>query len=73
MGLSSSAQSFQRLLDHVLEGVDNIFIYLDDIMVFNKNETDHMKTLGLVFKRRLTMNTQKLCSWHRQVNRNIVR
>ena len=51
MGLSCSAQSFQRLLDHVLEGLDNTFCYLDDIMIYNKNKKEHIKTLEEVFKR----------------------
>ena len=33
MGLSSAPGTFQRLLDTILQDVDNIYIYLDDIMV----------------------------------------
>ena len=51
MGLSSSAQSFQRLLDSVLEGLDNCFCYLDDVMIYSKNKQDHIKTLNELFKR----------------------
>ena len=51
MGLSSAAQSFQRLLDHVLEGLDNVYCYLDDIMIYNNNKKDHQKTVEEVFKR----------------------
>ena len=51
MGLSSAAQSFQRLLDHVLEGLDHVFCYLNDIMVYNEDEESHLKTVEEVFKR----------------------
>ena len=44
MGLSCSAQSFQRLLDHVLDGLEGVFVYLDDIMCHapSKEEHDHI-------------------------------
>ena len=32
MGLRNSAQSFQRLISHVLDGVQGTFVYLDDIL-----------------------------------------
>ena len=51
MGLSSSAQSFQRLLDHVLDGVEGCFIYLDDIMLYASNLADHDSILEEVLKR----------------------
>jgi transposase InsO family protein len=51
MGLKNSAQSFQRLMDSVLAGIENIFCYMDDILVFSKNEKEHFKTLETLFKR----------------------
>ena len=51
MGLQNSAQSFQRLVDSVLAGVPNCFTYLDDILVFNDNMEDHLKTLETIFNR----------------------
>ena len=51
MGLSNSAQSFQRLIDSVLRGVSNCFVYLDDILVYNADEDSHMKTLEEIFAR----------------------
>ena len=37
MGLKNSAQTFQRLLDNVLEGLE-VFAYIDDILVYAKTE-----------------------------------
>ena len=51
MGLSSSAQSFQRLLDHVLDGVEGCFVYLDDIMLYTANQNQHDKVLEEVLSR----------------------
>ena len=51
MGLKNAAQSFQRLLMHVLDGIPNIFIYLDDVLVFDQDEMSHHKTLRLIFSK----------------------
>ena len=51
MGLSSSAQSFQRLLDHVLDGVEGCFVYLDDIMLHAPTQERHDQILEEVLKR----------------------
>ena len=37
MGLSNSAQTFQRVVEHVLNDLEGVFVYLDDIMVFSKH------------------------------------
>ena len=51
MGMRNAAQSFQRLLEHILQGMENTFCYLDDVLVFNNNEQDHLKTLEELFGR----------------------
>ena len=51
MGLQNSGQSFQKLVDSVLKNIPNIFIYLDDILVFNKSKKEHLETLEQVFKK----------------------
>ena len=45
-GLSSGPSSWQKLLETVLEGVPNIFIYLDDILLAAKSQEEHDSTLG---------------------------
>ena len=63
MGLQNSAQSFQRVVDCVLDGLENVYAYLDDILVFSKSKADHMATLEKLFKRLddagLTLNLKK--------------
>ena len=51
MGLSSSAQTFQRFLDEVLRGLTFAFWYVDDILIFSKGVTDHKEHLRQVFSR----------------------
>ena len=51
MGLSNSAQSFQRLVDTVLQDMDNIFCYLDDILLFSSSMSDHLKTMEELLSR----------------------
>ena len=40
-GLKNAAQAFQRLMDTVGQGLDFIFIYLDDILVFSRSTQAH--------------------------------
>ena len=51
MGLRNAAQSFQKMMSHILAGVGNIFCYLDDILIFNSTEEDHIKTIDTLLKR----------------------
>ena len=51
MGLSSAGQTFQRLLDHVLKDVPNIFIYLDDVLIFTETEEEHEQVVKVVLQR----------------------
>ncbi len=62
-GLSNAAQSFQRLMDRLFGRLPFVFTYLDDILVFSKNEEDHRRHLQETFTRlrsaRLTANAEK--------------
>ena len=51
MGMANSAQSFQKLVESVLAGLDNTFAYLDDILVYSKTKEEHLKTLEELFQR----------------------
>ena len=41
----------QRLMQVTLQGLTNCFVYLDDILLFSKTETEHQALLKEVFKR----------------------
>ena len=51
MGMQNSAQSFQKLVDSVLKDTPNIFVYLDDILIFNKSKAEHLRTIDTVFRK----------------------
>lgn len=48
-GLRNAGSTFQRFMDQIFINCDFVFIYLDDILIFSDNETDHMKHLNTVF------------------------
>ena len=42
---------FQRTLEYVLAGMPHVCIFLDDILVTGKTQSEHVANLGLVLKR----------------------
>ena len=55
MGLRNAPQSFQKLMDHVTAGMSGVYVYMDDIMVFSKDEEAHLTIISDLFER-LTKN-----------------
>lgn len=49
-GLRNAASTFQRFMDQIFMNNDNVFIYLDDILVFSESVQEHEKHLESVFK-----------------------
>ncbi len=62
-GMRNAPATFQRMMQHILSDVPNSELYLDDIVVYSDNWTDHLKTIEKVFKRlataSLTLNLAK--------------
>ena len=56
MGLKNSGQSFQRLMNCVLDGIEGVFVYLDDILLYNKSI---VKVLQKLEENGLTINLKK--------------
>lgn len=51
-GLSTAPAVFQSLMSVVLQGCEDFAIaYLDDILIFSKNEQDHYKHIEIIFKK----------------------
>ncbi|CAK1585830.1 unnamed protein product [Parnassius mnemosyne] len=50
-GLRNAAQTFQRFIDEVTQGMDYVHGYLDDILVFSKTEKEHLNHLQNLFDR----------------------
>ncbi|KAG0440502.1 Retrovirus-related Pol polyprotein from transposon 17.6 [Dictyocoela muelleri] len=50
-GLCNAPTTFQLTMEAILKGILNIFIYLDDILIFSRNIADHLKHLNSVLSR----------------------
>ena len=51
MGLLGSPASFQRLVEKALEGISNVIVYIDDLIIHTNSHEQHMKVLHKVFMR----------------------
>ena len=50
-GLINAGATFQRFVDHVLQGMPNVIAYIDDLIVFSASEEEHKRHLEELFKR----------------------
>jgi len=52
-GLKGAPGTFQRLMNKVLSGLNGLkaFVYLDDIIIYAKNLTDHSQKVADIIKR----------------------
>ena len=51
-GLAQAPAYFQALINKVLKGLHKISVtYLDDIIIFSKNEEEHLEHLRIIFQR----------------------
>ena len=50
MGISCAANSSQRFMHEVLQGIPNVFCFIDDLLIFSRNEKEHIRHLQSVFK-----------------------
>lgn len=50
-GLRNAAQTFQRFMHQVLNGLNFVYVYLDDVIVFSRSEEEHVEHLHAIFQR----------------------
>ncbi len=50
-GISSAPPIFQRVMAKVLKGLQEICVYMDDILVTEKDDNEHIENLSAVFQR----------------------
>ncbi len=49
MGLALAPSAFQRLVEQVVKGIDNVIVYIDDLIIHSKTHKDHIRSLDAVF------------------------
>ena len=49
-GLVNAPATFSRLMRRVLEGLPNLYCYLDDVLIATKNWEEHLECLRLLFE-----------------------
>lgn len=47
--VASTPSIFQRTMENLLWGIPNMMVYIDDILVANASDKEHLETLGRVF------------------------
>ncbi|KAL0832341.1 hypothetical protein ABMA28_001774 [Loxostege sticticalis] len=50
-GLRNAGQTFQRFVDEMTRGLDFVYTYLDDFLVFSRDEVQHEEHLRQIFTR----------------------
>lgn len=50
-GLRNAGQTFQRFVDEMTRGLDFVYCYLDDFLIFSKDEAQHEQHLRQIFTR----------------------
>ena len=50
-GVASAPAIFQRTIENILQGIPNVSVYLDDILITGKTEEEHLRTLEEVLSR----------------------
>ena len=48
-GIAAAPDTFQEIMTKVLGNLKGTSLYLDDILIFTKDKTKHIETLGIVF------------------------
>jgi Reverse transcriptase (RNA-dependent DNA polymerase) len=51
MGLASAPSAFQRLVELVVKGIDNVVVYIDDLIIHSQTHEQHLESLDKVFTR----------------------
>ncbi|XP_061729197.1 uncharacterized protein LOC133534126 [Cydia pomonella] len=50
-GLRNAGQTFQRFVDELTRGLDFVYAYLDDFLIYSRSEAEHEEHLRVIFAR----------------------
>ncbi|KAG6615283.1 Retrovirus Polyprotein [Phytophthora cinnamomi] len=63
MGISTAPDEYQSCMERILGDLPFVIVYLDDVLIFSENETEHLERLRIVFERLrqydVTLNASK--------------
>jgi hypothetical protein len=72
MGLLGCPASFRRLMETVVNGISNVIVYIDDLLVHSATHEEHLATLGQVLKclvqHKIKLNLQKCIFGSKEVS-----
>jgi len=66
MGLLGCPSTFQRLVEAVVQGLANIIVYIDDLIVHSSTHDEHLHSLDQLFERLQAHNLsepEEVCFW----------
>ena len=49
-GVASALSIFQRTMDNLLQGLEHVVVYIDDILITGRTEEEHLRTLNKVLQ-----------------------
>ncbi|KAG0440919.1 Retrovirus-related Pol polyprotein from transposon 17.6 [Dictyocoela muelleri] len=50
-GIKSGPKIFQKIMNNILENINNIFVYIDDIIIYSKSREEHYEIISKVLDR----------------------
>ena len=63
MGINTAPEIYQRKMCELLEGIENVLIYMDDVIIYGRTEEEHnvtlLKVLNKIRKSGLKVNRDK--------------
>jgi hypothetical protein len=72
MSLLGCPASFQRLMETVLRNINNVLVYIDDVLLHTATHNEHLQVLEKVFERlhlnHLKVNLDKCIFGNREVS-----
>jgi hypothetical protein len=51
MGVLGCPASFQRLMEKLMDVIDNVIVYIDDLLIHSKTNEHHLQILDIVMRR----------------------
>ena len=58
MGLLGCPSSFQRLMETVVHGIENVIVYIDDLLIHSSDHAHHLRLLDQLLKRLVLHNVK---------------